>query len=489
MRIKILKIASLVAILFAIIKFTDHVIKPSIPTQSTAAIIKPSIPTQSTAATLLWQPSRLKHKHVGDTFAKNTYLENSRMEYSCKLQSRVAAAGSSGKRSSTSTVGNLATAIVFQSNAANQLQNFMTHHIRVIGNEYIVIIDHQADRKVADPYTASLLEEYNTLGSDVWQCDGKWTWKAEILSDVIHQYTHSSKFVFPLDVDEVLSVKKKKKGAQEIASSREAADWSNSNNWGLNQLQYEDEILSWNGIDFSNALNALPDLEKPFKMEGGRVLPADCGPPYDRWRIDSSVAVTTDVTTNDTSIYLTSKPTLRQHGNAPIQRIKYVERDRTRQSKCHDKMFMRGKDFNKTDAGNHIGATHKFNFKAVDRDCTKRNVTTYVPGQGKTLEIVHHHEQDRTSGLFLIHLQTLNFEEWLLHALRGASDMNFNHFPNPNPECTGILANFHYCWAWNNVVEARFDPKKMKELYRNEICRHMAAYKTPVRVDHLFNIL
>jgi len=429
---------------------------------------------------------------IQDTFAKKSFLENSKLGYTCELQSRVAVvAGSSGKRFSTSTVGNLATAIVFQSNGANQLQNFMAHHSRVIGTEYIVVIDHQADRKFADSYTASLLKEYNRLGSDVWQCDGKWNHKEKIFSDVIHQYTHSSKFVFPLDVDELLSVKKKKKKAQEIASSREAADWSNSNNWGLNQLQYEDEILSWNGVDFSNALNALPDLEKPFKMEGGRVLPVDCGPPYDRWQFShnmntSSVAVTTDVTTTNTSIYPTMKPIVLQYDNAPVRSIKYVSRNRWRQSACHDKMFMRGKDFNRTDSGNHIGATHKFNFQAVDSDCTKGNVTTYAPGQGKTIVRVHQHRQDRTSGLFLIHFQASNFEEWLLHALRGASDMNVNHFPNPDPECKG-LANSAYCRAWNDLMKAEFNPRKMKEFYRKEICRVIVAYRTPVPIDHLFN--
>jgi len=399
---------------------------------------------------------------IQDTFSKGTYFQ-SKDRYTCKLQPRAAG---SGRRYSSSKVGNLATLIVFQSNGASQLQNFMAHHTSVVGTEHVVIVDHQSERTLADKETVALLEKYNILGSDIWQCDGSFNYKGNMWSEVIHMYTHSSEFVFPLDVDELITVKMKK-GIQA------AATWD----------QYEDEILSWNANDFLKSLDALPDSEKPFKFEQGDVLPADCGDPYDKWQYYNGEKLS-GVAINNTSVYPTTR--ISQYAKAPIHKVKYAGRGIGRRARCIGKAFMRGKDFSQTDKGNHIGATHKYSSRDVQDGCWYKNITTHVPGKGERNETLKLPGKGQTSGLFLLHLQALNFEEYLMHALRGASDMNFNKFPNPNPECKGIQASVHYCHRWNEVMATEFNPRKMKAWFREKVCRRIVAHATPLPINHLF---
>jgi len=401
---------------------------------------------------------------IQDTFSKGTYFQSKNL-YTCKLQPRAAG---SGRRYSTSNVGNLATLIVFQSNGGRQLQNFMAHHTSVVGTEHVVIVDHQSDRTLADTETMALLENYNILGSDIWRCDGSFDYKANMWSEIIHQYTNSSEFVFPLDVDELITVKMKK-GIQA------AGTWE----------QYEDEILSWNANDFSNSLDALPDLEKPFKFEKGEVLPVDCGDPYDKWQYYDREGKLRGVAINNTSVHSTT--TISQYAKRQtIHEVKYAGRGSARSAQWMDKVFMRSKDFSQTDKGNHFGATHKYSKRALQNESRPKNITTHVPGKGERNETVKLAWKDQTSGLFLLHLNALNFEEFLMHALRGASDMNFNQFPNPNPQCKGIIISVDYCHLWTRVMATGFNPRKMKKWYREEVCQNMVASKTPFPINHLF---
>ena len=78
----------------------------------------------------------------------------------------------------------------------------------------IVIVDHQSDRRLLDPHTNLLLEKYDELGSDVWKCDGSFDYKQQMWMDIIHEYTKSSEFVSPLDVDELITVKVKNDASQ-----------------------------------------------------------------------------------------------------------------------------------------------------------------------------------------------------------------------------------------------------------------------------------
>lgn len=143
----------------------------------------------------------------------------------------------------------------------------MAHHTRVVGTEYVVIGDDQLEWTLANLETAVLSEKYNQLGSDIWQCDESFDYKEYMFSEVIHQYTDSSEFVFPLNVDEFITVRIKKR-------IQAAFTWD----------QYKDNILSSNANDFSNSLKSLPNSERSFKFEQADVLPADCGDPYDKWQ-------------------------------------------------------------------------------------------------------------------------------------------------------------------------------------------------------------
>ena len=112
--------------------------------------------------------------------------------------------------------------------------------------ENIVIIDHQSDRSLAESHTALLLDKYNSLGFDIWACDGSSNYKEQMWSEIIHQYKEASEFVFPLDVDELIAVKTVRKLVQN------ETDHQNFNH-------KEMEELSWNTEDFRNALIKLPN--------------------------------------------------------------------------------------------------------------------------------------------------------------------------------------------------------------------------------------
>jgi len=330
--------------------------------------------------------------------------------------------------------------------------------------ENIVIIDHQSDRRLAESYSNILLETYNELGSDVWQCDGSFHYKKEMWTAIIHEYTKSTGFVFPLDVDEFLTVKVKK-------------DPLNLRVNDTKEDKYEEtEQLSWNAKDFTNALNKLPDSEKPFKMEAGLALPTDCGDIM--WDANdyslNAGAIHIDNTANETDV-----DSLRESG-----RLKFVGRRRTRQSMCHDKSFFRAKDFYKTDTGNHQGETHRYK-GTWEKNCKKVAVPTYIPRKGWRNETNNQHDPDQSSDLYLLHLQQVNFGEWLIHALRGAAGRSFNRFTDL-VDCTKTVESVHYCTGWKKLYDAGFDPNEMKKTYRRDVCSLVVNGHFPFPVGHLF---
>lgn len=314
----------------------------------------------------------------------------------------------------------LATVIVFQSNSGYQLQNFMAYHSPVIGSGGIVIIDHYVEGREIDPDTVSLLDEHSKLGSDVWRCNGSFLYKAEIWSDVIKQYTSSSEFVFPLDIDEFISV---------IRPKPSKGIFVNGERHG--------EILSWNQKDFDHALHHLGDTGKPFKMEGGVIYPSDCG--------------------NLTWPGIETSPDPLQM--ALVRKVKYIARRKDHALTCMDKVFMRGRDFEATDGGNHLGKTHKFAQRLCPLDP--------LPEQ--------------KSELFLIHIQLSNFEEWLLHGLRGAAARDYNRFTNLKTCFDGMLSG-HYCDFWQRLMKTKLDPWRMKKLYRDNVCKSMIETNEPITV-------
>ena len=320
--------------------------------------------------------------------------------------------------------------------------------------ENIVIIDHQADRMLSYSHTELLLEKYIEQGSDVWKCDGAFKHKENMWSDIIHDYTNSSRFVFPLDVDELIAVKTKKDTTLDLAQDNEYK---------------ETEKLTWDAQDFSNALNKLPDSGMPFKMEGGLAYPTDCGDI--RWDMsgyfpDGEVGGTGD------------DDDLPDH-------IQFVGRRRTRQAMCRDKAFFCSKDFYKTDTGNHEGQTHRYKNSWL-KNCTKVTIPAYTPNKGWRDEAINKHHPDQASDLYLLHLQQVNFEGWLIHALRGAAGRSFNRF-DKLANCSNQAVSVHYCTGWEKLLKARFDPNEMKKIYRQDVCALVVNLHYPFPVGHLWN--
>jgi hypothetical protein len=319
--------------------------------------------------------------------------------------------------------------------------------------ENIVIIDHQSDRSLAESHTALLIDKYNNLGSDIWTCDGSFNYKEKMWSKIIHQYKEASEFVFPLDVDELIAVKTARKLVQN------ETDHQNFN-------QKEMDELSWNAEDFKNALTKLPNSEKPFKLEQGRTLPIDCGDI--QWNTSRYSAAVDD----------------------PLgfaDNVKYVGRRRSRESQCLDKAFFRSKDFYSTDNGNHVGQTNRYR-DTWRKNCTKIITSNHVPGIGWRNLTHERHDTDQKSDLYLMHFQQVNFAEWLMHFLRGASDGGtngpFNTFQDQ--DCTISKTNKHYCHGWEKIKKVKFDPKEMKKIYRQDLCSSLVNNHFPFPVGHLF---
>jgi len=257
-----------------------------------------------------------------------------------------------------------------------------------------------------DPDTVSLLDRHNKLGSDVWQCSGSFLYKAEMWSDIVNQYTTSSKFVFPLDVDEYVAVIK----PQPVN----------------NIIENGADMLSWNYKEFSKALISLPETGKPFKMEGGVIFPTDCG--NITWpRVDQSLST------------------------------RNVGRTKDHTATCMDKVFMRGKEFEATDGGNHLGKTHNFPQRLCPNDP--------LPEQKSTL--------------FLIHMQVNSFNEWLLHGLKGAAARGYNKFSDLT-KCFDGMVSGHYCKFWQDLIGMKLDPWQMQKLYRESVCSAVVENNEPI---------
>ena len=365
-------------------------------------------------------------RNAARTIHNSTYFESrgDNLRYKCTLKAGM-------RKHNPSQKDALARIIPFQSNGAHQLKNFMAYYSQVIDMDNIVIIDHQTRNSNADSYTASLLHKYNTLGSDIWHCEGSFDLKSEMWSWVIDRYKDKSEFVFPLDVDEYIAVLK--------TTPKQA------NNDGEHT---ETEVLSWNKQDLSNALHKLQRTGKPFKLEQGAVYPVDCDD--NKWSKAMSIHDNT-LSSEDAA------ESLLHFDVGPMQKVKYVARRKTNRDHCMDKVFMRGEDFNITDTGNHFGQTHKTSIRKQMKRCRDTTVSTFVP------------DIDQKNDLFMIHMQAVNFDEWLTHAFRGAADRGFNRFTRLKT-CTKFMTSLEYCESWQALMKTNFDPKEMKKMYRDEVC-------------------
>ena len=180
------------------------------------------------------------------------------------------------------------------------------------------------------------------------------------------------------------------------------------------------------------------------------------------------------------------QPTFPHFEKGHIEKLKYASRRRYKHSTCMDKVFMRGKDFNAMDKGNHQGQTHKIKMSEVrNKLCTKTNVTTsYDPGKGVKIKSVYLYPKYITPELYLIHMQKTSFEEWLVHAMRGSSDGKFNKFDDM-AECRKGMGSYQYCKYWEMLIRTEFNPTKLKEIYRG-VCKSLVRGGDPFPIHQLF---
>ena len=69
----------------------------------------------------------------------------------------------------------------------------------------------------------------------------------------------------------------------------------------------------------------------------------------------------------------------------------------------------------------------------------------------------------------LVHYQTLDFQDWLVHALRIAIDEEFNKLVlDECPE--GHNKPWQSCAIFKQFLDVMFDLYKMRELYKNIMC-------------------
>ena len=282
--------------------------------------------------------------------------------------------------------------VLFQRDGRDQLRDFVTHYSRVLPYDSLVILDHQSN----DEYTASLLKQYGALGAHIWRCTGNFKKKADMWTYVTRIYAKDSGMVFPVDVDELLTVK-------------------------ANETH-----LEWNLPAFEKAIGSLSRDGRPFKMQWMESVPAECHVHMD------SVQTATHGSTYTSDM-------------CDIQFVKHKEVG------CMDKTFARGRDFYKTDTGNHYGGTKKFQ-TLKQQDCLEQG-----------LENIY-----QVTNLTLIHLKEKTFEDWLVHGLRGATDRGFN--TDTDIDCDSVEQSKHYCHKWMKIAKAKFSPYELRKVFFEDVC-------------------
>ena len=387
------------------------------------------------------------------------------LRFACSLQNTINSIIASAD--SDETPHALARFILFQSNGAHQLLNFMTYYTQVIDIQHMVIINHQTLPSNADPRTNLLLQEYKSRGSDVWDCVGSFEYKSEMWSWVTRRYTHVSDFVFPLDIDEYIAV---------LTPSTSSISTSTPNTTSTDASQ----ILSWNKEHLSKALHKLQDTGKPFKMERGDIYPVDCN--IFQWEGESSRSDTMDQ--SNSSIQIQNSNLLNHYERSAVEKLKYVARKKHDRANCMDKVFFRGKDFNFTDTGNHHGQTHIQEFSVAINKCTALLDSGDNGDSSSEKREKYVQDTDQDSNLFMVHMQFITFEEWLMHALRGASDRGFNRFSNLEM-CTKGMRSWEYCESWEMLMHTNFDPRIMQRMYREKVCAKLVNGTIPVPISQI----
>ena len=181
--------------------------------------------------------------------------------------------------------------IIFQQDIREKLDHLVSHYTNVESLDNIIVIDHQG----MDEFTSIILDSYGKKGMHVWRCDENLEFKADMWSYVIGKYAANTKFLYPLDYDEYLTI-------------------------------LSDGELLWSQESFRMELLSLPTLEKPYKTLRSVPIPVDCPGHYNLQNEKES------------------------HHKANLCRLQYTESDVGHY--CSNKCFYRGEFFKGVSKGN-----------------------------------------------------------------------------------------------------------------------------------------
>jgi hypothetical protein len=290
----------------------------------------------------------------------------------------------------------IARVFIFQKNGGTQLLTALSHYLYALPPDAIVVIDHDSYEPASKE-----LKKYVSQGVHLWKCSGNKNAKGPMWSAVIDVYKNYSEYVFPVDVDELITV------------------------------QNFDNSLHWNTSILHHALSELKGnlSGKPLKLLNSNAIPVDC--------FDTSETF--------------HQSTFCQMKYAPKQTRAF----------CMHKCFSRGKDFYSTDLGNHHLVTHRTTMLAPHLNNTGYNIYNLCVNDG----IDHWYE---TTRLVTLHVQKLDFRDWVIHTLRGASTAGFTR---QGFNCSTVSFSTHYCERWMELVDLNFSTDKLLEVYKKRFCQ------------------
>jgi hypothetical protein len=368
------------------------------------------------------QPTQFQHE------AKKS--DPNQSPYQCSLYQPNEKETTTGTSNTVTHQWALARMVVFQKNGGKQLVTWVTHYLHVLPPDALVLIDHAS----TDPWTLSLLHQYAMLGMHVWHCSGSYQYGREVMwSSIGRIYRYDSAFIFPLDVDELVTIH----------------DMPDDSIAGTTRPRK----LIWDTHSIYHALDSLATSGKPFKMEQVDVIPGDCHLP-----LDESPDVNPGKTTLPPKWLFPSPVCAVTHAMLSTQPIPVG---------CMHKNFCRGPDFVQTDLGNHYLVTNwtiatvpelKFSGYNIVQKCDEDGVYTWY----------------EPSPLVLLHLQRLEFADWFLHYLRGASMHGYTYFKasTPTSDCPSLAR--HYCEQWIEFERYEFNVDALRPVYQARFCPHAA---------------
>jgi len=189
--------------------------------------------------------------------------------------------------------------------------------------------------------------------------------------------------------------------------------------------------LQWNHDVFRQELSYLPRSNKPFKTVRSIPVPIDC--PSNRANIlnvNGEIGI-----------------------KAPLCHLQFTESDIAHY--CYNKLFFRGEHFNETNDGNH------HTNKTWGYNCYKNFGISNSP-------ISLENDLYTLTNFTLLHLQSLEFNDFMTHILRGASATGYNQ---EGTICRNGVPNFHYCVGYQELKSVNFDLDKMREMYERKRCQ------------------